>query len=321
MASSNKINIGISLLLLCAVGSVANASMTITVDADMRYHLDHRGKGEAKAEAVGISLRKVFADTYGDRVIFFTVVDAMDNFREVMVDQGYVQYKGPMGKWNVTLGRYIVPFGLLPNYSTKRLLIKTQEYETVGLNSDTGLQISGVLKDFDYALSFSQGIGTNRWFNNGREFLVTARISHEGLDFEDWKIGLSGLWGKVLPDQSHGGHRNMSHMPVRKNLFAVDLIKYHGLAVMRAEASVGEEEKHFLNGIFLGVDYAILPKTDLNFAYTRLQKNTQSQDVVTTGFTYNWFGGFQIRAAHSFSLGGSHDVSSFQIYNIITRNF
>lgn len=311
------INLAIVLSLLFVVTSKASASLSLTADMDSRYQNTDFEEDELKVEAVGLSLKKVFSDAQGDRVILFTLLDAMDNFREVMVDQGYVQYKGPMGRWNIILGRYIAPFGLLPNYSTKRLLIKTLEYETAGLSSDSGLQVSGVLKDFDYAVSLSQGTGANRWADIDNEQVVSFRIGRQGADFEDLRVGLSGFLGRVMPDKTHGKTGSAAY----KKLLAVDLIKYHGPMVARAEITVGEEGDKLLNAAFLGADYAIFPKTDLNFAYTHLKKTEHKTDAITVGVTYNLFAGFQIRAAQKFSLRGGEDVSSFQVYNIFTRAF
>ena len=317
-----RINLAIVLVFLFVGTSRVFASLSLTADLDSRYENTDFEDGEAKVEALGLSLKKVFADDKGDRIILFTLLDAMDNFREVMVDQAYVQYKGPMGKWNIILGRYIVPFGLLPNYSTKRLLIKTLEYDTLGLNSDSGLQVSGVIQDFDYAFSLSQGTGTNRWADIDNEPVVSFRLGRQGADFEDVRVGLSGFWGRVMPDKTHGELGPAAY----KKLLAIDLIKYQGPMVARAEITVGEEDDKFLNGAFLGADYAILPKTDLNFAYTHLNKTGHHQtryktDALTVGVTYNLFAGFQIRAAQKFSLRGDEDVSSFQVYNIFTRTF
>ncbi len=310
-------NLAIVLVFLCVGTSTVSAALTLTADLDSRYVYTDSDGDEAKVEAAGFSLKKVFADEKGDRVILFTLVEAMDNFQDVMVDQSYVQYKGPMGRWNIFLGRAIVPFGLLSNYSTERLLIKTLEYDTLGLSSDSGLQISGVVKDYDYAFSLSQGTGTNRWSDIDDEPAVSFRIGRQGTDFEDIRLGLSGFLGRVMPDETHSARDPATY----KKLLAVDLVKYHEPMVARAELTVGEQEDSLLNGAFLGADYAILPKTDLNFAYTYLNKTGYKTDELTVGLTYNLFTGFQIRAAQQFSLRGGEDVSSFQVYNIFTRTF
>ncbi len=295
----------------------ANASFTLTADLDSRYQKVESKDGKTKVDALGVSLKKVFADTKGDRLILFTMIDAMDNFNEVMVDQGYLQYKGPMGKWNVVLGRYALPFGLLPNYSSSRLLTETLEYKTIGLSSDSGIQLLGVLDDFDYAFSLSQGVGVNQWKDEDHEPVVSFRLGHQGIDFEDVRIGLSGFWGKSMSDQFHHDTISESY----KKLLALDVIKYHGPLVFRSEITAGQEDGQGLNGVFVGSDYAILPKTDVNLAYNHIEKAKHKTDALTVGITYNLFSGFQIRAAQKFSLKGEEDALSFQVYNIFTRTF
>ncbi len=211
------------------------ATVLLTGDMDIRYKNIDFERQETELHAIGISLKKVFADKMGDRLTLFLLAETMHNFKENRVDQGYLQYKGPLGKWNITLGRYRLPYGLLPNYSAKRLLINTIEDEVIGFHSDNGLQLSGVLKNFDYAISLSQGVGhvfkpidTN---NNG---LISFRVGYQGADFEDWRIGLSGLSGRIT-QETH----NKSEV-LNKKLFGVDLIKYSGPLVLRGEISFGE---------------------------------------------------------------------------------
>lgn len=48
-------------------------------------------------------------------------------------------YKGPLGRWNIRLGRYRLPYGLVSNYSTDRVLIQGIEEEAIGFCADNGL--------------------------------------------------------------------------------------------------------------------------------------------------------------------------------------
>lgn len=298
-------------LLIMGSARVAEAALFVTADKDLRYSDD-----EFKVEALGLSLRKVFADEKGDRIILFTVLETMHNFKETMLEQGYFQYKGPLGRWNLILGRYLLPFGLLPNYSTKRLLIESLEYETIGIRSDQGFKLSGMIKDFDYAISLSQGVGVRKWTDIDNDWLITTRVGYQGVDFEDLRVGLSGLLGRVLPDKMH----SIGHNPAYKKLLALDLIKYYSLWVLRAELTFGEEENKRLNGIFTGVDYALFPRTDLNLGYTHLNRGGDKKDALTIGLTYN-LAGFQIRAAQKLSLGGEQDEFSFQVYRLFSWTF
>lgn len=293
------------IVLLIIIVQPIHASLFFNVDVDLRYK-----DNKFKIEALGLSGRKIFADKHGDRIILFALIDSMHNFQETTLEQAYIQYKGPMGRWNIILGRYLLPFGLLPNYSTKRLLIESLEYETIGIYSDQGLQISGVIKEFDYAIFLSQGIGSKRWTDVDNNWLVTSRVGYQGIDFEDLRVGLSILLGSVLP-----GKHNMEGVSKYKQLLALDLIKYRGPIVARIELTIGKEDDKRLNGIFAGFDYALFPRADLNIGYIHLNKGGGKKDVLTLGLTYN-LAGFQIRAAQS--LGGKQNEFSFQVYKIFT---
>ncbi len=289
----------------------AEAALFITADKDLRYQDD-----KFKVEALGLSLRKVFADERGDRIILFTQIDSMHDFQETMLEQVYIQYKGPLGRWNLTAGRYILPFGLLPNYRSKRLLIDTLEYETIGIGFDNGLQLSGVLKNFDYAISVSQGVGVRRWTDIDNDGLITARVGYQGVDFEDLRVGFSALSGRALSDKIHNPMKHSKY----KNLVALDLTKYYGLMAWRGELTFGEEAGKRLSGIFSGVDYALFPRIDLNLGLTHLNRDGDKKDALTIGLTYN-LAGFQIRAAQKSSLGGDRDEFSFQVYRLFTWTF
>jgi hypothetical protein len=299
-------------IVLVGIVPVASAALFLTADADLRY-----SDGKAEVNALGLNLRRTFADERGDRIILFTTMDAMHNFEAWMIDQAYVQYKGPLGRWNLTLGRYLLPFGLLPNYSTKRLLVKTLEYETIGLRSDNGLKLSGMVGDFDYALSLSQGVGIRRWTDIDNDWLITARVGRPGVDFEELRIGLSALYGRITPDKIHGH----GGPPKDKQLLALDLIRYYGPLVWRAELILGKENDKRLHGTFFGADYALFPRTDLNLGYTYFDRDGGRKEALTVGLTYNIAGG-QIRVAQKFGLGGDYeDKFSFQVYKFFTHIF
>lgn len=301
----------LAIFFIFSFTKVVDATFFLSADSDLRYRsMDD----EFKVEALGLSLRKVVSDKKGDRFVFFTLLEAMHNFEEVMLDQAYLMYKGPLGKWNITAGRYRLPFGLLPNYSTERLLIKTLEHKTIGIESDNGLLLSGVLKDYDYAFSISQGVGTEKWRDIDNNKLFTFRIGCEGDDFEDLRVGFSGLLGEVMYEHNKE--------ILYKKLLAVDMIKYAGQAVLRSEISFGEEENKGLLGLFSGIDYAIFPKAELNIGYSYLNKEHNSHvNAVSMGLTYTLFG-FQIRIAQKLSFTKEErDEFSFQVYRIFNYSF
>ena len=303
----------VALIFIFVFQEKANAAFFITADTDLRYTTK---ENKLKIEGSGVSLRKIISDRKGDRIILFTLLDAMDNFEKIMFDQSYIQYKGPLGRWNVTAGRFRLPFGLLPNYSTKRLLIKTLEYKTIGLAEDTGLLFSGVLRDFDYGVSISHGEGHGRWTDRDTDKLLTFRIGYQGVDFEDLRIGLSGLSGRVM--QKHT--RDILY----KELLAVDVIKYYGQIAMRGELSLGRQEQKNLIGFFSGIDYTIFPRVELNTGYTYSHKGHHSNlNALNVGLSYYGLPfGIQIRLAQKISfLREDKDEFSSQVYSTFSYSF
>ncbi|MFQ3675039.1 MAG: hypothetical protein SNJ64_00670 [Endomicrobiia bacterium] len=305
-------------VLICVVKH-GDANLLLTTDFDGRYKYVSFDESELHLHAIGVSLRKTFADKLGDRLTLFLLAETMHNFKKTMIDQGYVQYKGPLGKWNITLGRYRLPFGLLPDYSTNRLLITTVESETIGLSSDNGLQLSGTIKDFDYAISLSQGIGQKfKSIDKDKNGLVSFRLGYQGVDFEDFKVGISGLFGKIISDE------NNDSSVLNKKLLSIDLTKYSGRRVFRGEFSFGEENDEKLLGIFLGSDYALFPKTDINLGYSLVKLSEYKKiHFLNVGLTFSLFSGFQIRIAQKMPIKmekGKNELL-FQVYYIFSRIF
>jgi len=89
----------------------AVASWNLSADVDARYRWEDRDDYEANLHRVGASVRKTFADDRGDRFILFALVEAEDDFDEIIAHEFYGQYKGPLGAWSLTTGRFGLPGG------------------------------------------------------------------------------------------------------------------------------------------------------------------------------------------------------------------
>lgn len=304
-----KILSGIALLFIST-----QASLFITADIDLRYRNIDFDKHTLAIEAVGLNARKIFKDSKGDRLILFAVADLMHNLSDFEIEQAYAMYKGPLGKWNISLGRLQIPFGLLPNYSTKRFLISSFKHNLpdtpTGIVSDNGLQVSGLFNNFDYAISLTQDTRTYKWLNIDN-WLGVARVGYQGLDFEDIRIGISGFTGKIIEAETH--NHNHKDTALHKTLFAIDVIKYYGLFVTRAELVFGKAEHKNIIGWFAVIDYALFPNTNLNIAYNYL---TEKDHSVFMGLTYDLYPGLQIRAGQKMSLIGENNEFSVQLYKI-----
>lgn len=118
-------------------------------------------------------LGRFFADASGDRLILVGQLDAENNFEDIRLYNTYAQLKGPLGHVNLWLGRYILPFGLLANYDTERLLVQSLDPQSLGIKLDLGAQVLGYFGPLDYAVSVSQGTGKGVNDPDGNKLLTT----------------------------------------------------------------------------------------------------------------------------------------------------
>ncbi len=178
------------------------------------------------ADQAGIGIKKIFSDDSVDRVQLFLRGEASDNFKEKNLEQLYAKYKGPMGKWNFTLGRMSVPFGLITEYDTEWEIIKTQELKTIGYKYDDGIKVSGFAGLFDYSLLISCGEG----IESGTEDSSGSgafKVAYKGMDSESFNTGLSLLYNRTSDSN--------------RRLAGIDIIKYYGPLISRNEFVIGEE--------------------------------------------------------------------------------
>jgi hypothetical protein len=304
-------------ILVIGVARVGAATF-ITADLDVRYryrgYTDHR----VGVEGLGLGVRQVFADTAGDRLTLFAFAQAWHDFNEVMLEQGYVQYKGPMGAWAVSLGRFTVPFGLLPNYQTERLLLKTLEDVTLGMLTDSGAMLSGVVHDFDYAVSFTQGIGVSGWRAVHGSGVISGRLGWQGADDTGVRLGVSAAYGATVPDTMHGGGHDTERRVRERRLVAADAIKYSGTRVFRAEITGGTVDAEPFFGAFWGVDFGVASAVDLSVGHRYVHHGPERAFAVTGGVSFNDIFGFQVRIAQEyFFIGeGAHEFT-VQVYRAI----
>lgn len=229
------------------------------------------GGNKTSLEKAGFGLKEIIGDGSGDRLLFYLRAEAAENFSEGSVEQLYAKYKGPMGKWNVTLGRTLVPFGLITDYDTEWTIVKTQEDHTVGFKSDDGLKLSGYYGPFDYDLLLSRGRGPEPQDVSGRDKLGSAKVAYKAGESEDLKFGLSALGGTVSGRE--------------KNLAGIDVAGYLGPLAGRGELVTGRADGRELLSVFAGLDYGVAAALDLNLAYNYFKSGAR-ETVLTAGSTY-----------------------------------
>ena len=286
--------------------AVANAGRPqISGGIDARFIGSNDDQGEAKVEGIFLNLRKVFSDNKADRIIAVAQMDWDDNFHSLRPYQTYVHYKGPLGRWNLLVGHFILPFGLLQDFDSERLLIQTEEFRNLGIKLDTGAKASGHLGDFNYSLSVSQGIGRYRIHDNDENKLIVGRI---GLDQKNWTGGVSILNGRVFT--------KIDGAPLSdyRNLSALDATGFFGPTTVRVEAAAGKSGGKNEKAAYLGIDHAVSTRLELNLKYAYWKENLTWQDW-GIGLSYNIWRRFITRAAYQYqhSQEDDHEVS-IQIY-------
>jgi hypothetical protein len=285
----------------------------LSADADARVRWRHPSDFAAEIHAVGLSVRKTFADRSGDRYIFAGLLEAVHNFSELMVHELYFRYKGPMGLWNVTLGRFGIPYGLLTSFSTSRLLFESIPEDVVGLDADNGIMVSGIVGMLDYGVSITQGYGVHRLPEFPGEGLGVARL---GLTFggaEEFALGVSLAYGNVATE--HGGHT-----AARRLAGGLDATANMGRTVLRGQIDAVRRDVHWLVTGYALLDFAVHRRVDLS-AGARALHDSSTAGAVYAGFTFKppWFtlrGGYSY--AHSDKPG--HEVS-LQVYRLFAFTF
>lgn len=285
---------------------------------DGRYINTNGNEHDAELEGLFLNLRKVFSDAKGDRLIAVGQFDADHNFEKIRPYQTYLQYKGPLGKWNVRAGHYILPFGLLLDYDTERLLLKTMEPVSLGIKLDTGIEVLGFLGDFDYAVSLSQGVGRNRLTDVDNDKLLASRIGWQG---EDINIGLSGFIGEVLAEKDSVVRQDLGLGRFYAKRLGIDITRYIDRLTLRAELSGGEDIKKSVGGGIVKADYALTPKLELNLKYAYWQRGGE-RNFSGAGFSYQLSKGLFLRIADEYQWGKEDkNVAALQTYLEFSKQF
>jgi hypothetical protein len=308
MEKSKLIKASICLLLFLSFQAKA---LQIDLEGSMQYQNTDFKQNNTSINMVGLGLRKIISDKKGDRLQLFLKTEAEDNFEEINLSQIYAKYKGPMGKWNLTLGRSLIPFGLITDFDSEFLILKTQEKKTVGFKTTDGLKLSGFWKNIDYEMLVSPGKWSEHSNKISEDKMIAFKLSHKGFDVEDWQFGVSFLTGEFADTD--------------KSLASVDIIKFKGLLVSRNEFAIGKAEDEYLYSVFAGIDYSVLPAVDLNLAYTFF-KTEFTENTALLGFSYNTpVYGFMLRAGNKYTFkddtGEDKNEIFIQIYNRFSHFF
>ena len=281
-------------------------SENLQISGGVDGRLEWKESHSVRPELAGmfLNLRKVFRDELGDRWIVSLQGDADDTFEKFRSYQSFLQYKGPLGKWNIRAGHYILPFGLLHNYDTERLIFQTAEEETLGIKLDSGVQAFGYFGDWDWNVSLSEGIG-RRWFDEWDDnFLVTTRLGWNG---GTWKAGISTFTGRVKTSEEFSlGEKNLEQQKV-----GIDWTREAGPWVIRAEGLGGLEDHQGMGGGLLLVDYALTDRFEINTKYA-LTGRSEIEQEAGAGFTFKLGKGWILRAGYFLNANEDEIRNEFQ---------
>lgn len=267
----------------------------------------------ALVEGAFLNLRKVWSDDVGDRWIGVAQVDVDDNARRIRPYQVYLQYKGPLGAWNVRAGHYLLPVGLLATYDTERLLLHGLEKTSLGIRKDTGVELFGRFGAWDYAASLTDGLSDVRFIDADARPTVTARLAYVRGESQ---IGVSTVLGRVLvdPDFGHEGG------PVRERRVALDATTSRGPLTVRGEVVAGTNDGQAVAGGLLLGDYALTSKLELNTQYAYWNRRDEPH-AIGIGVSYQVRSGLFVRGADVYRMGkDKRNGFSFQIYYEFSRH-
>lgn len=287
--------------------SVSAQSVQISGGADGRMVGEDFRTVEAVMEGVFLNVQKTFRDEMGDRWLAAFQVDWEDNFRELLPYQTFLQYKGPLGRWNIRAGHFLLPFSLQSTHDTERLLFRTLEEDMTGMRLDWGLGSFGYAGDFNWFAALTSGLG-EAWPVHAPEGLVaTGRIGYED---QAWSGGVSVLAGegRFVPDENRKG------IALRQQKAAVDVSAFLGPWVLRAEGIGGREEDRVSGGGNLLVDVALSRFWEINGKAALLHRESLRSEA-GGGLTFQWQG-FKARLADAWirAEGRHFNRAEAQIY-------
>jgi hypothetical protein len=237
-----------------------------------------------------------------------------DDLSDVILHESYLRYKGPMSRWNVTLGRFQLPFSLLTGFSTNRFLYESLTPLTAGLHADGGVMVSGAIRDFDYGIAATQGLGVHGDPDLDGLELLSGRIGWTFGDAGEMSAGVSAMIGRTP-----GAHDDTR---VERRIIGLDGTAQSGLWITRWELQTGTIDSDAFAGGFIMMDFGVLPRMDLTGAVDLMhfQRTTTGTFYLGLGYRSPWC---VIRGGYTYEISeteNSHGVG-FQLYRMVSLPF
>ena len=258
-------------LLVCPFAGSSHAQV-LSGGIDIRGEARQHEEPELVLEGLFLNYRQVFGDELGDRWIVVVQGDADHNLEKVRPYQTYVQYKGPLGRWNVRAGHFILPFGLLADHDTERLVLNGIEEQAIGIKLDTGLEALGYTGAWDWAVSVTSGVG-RRWPDQpGGHGLAVARLARGS---EAVKTGLSLLAGTIETADDFP----LGPVTMRQRKAALDVAFQRDRWSVRAEGSTGTEDGNWMGSGVVLATMGLRAGIDLDAKYAVISRSTADHTV------------------------------------------
>ncbi|HSV75159.1 MAG TPA: hypothetical protein VLH79_15480 [Chthonomonadales bacterium] len=200
--------------------------------------------------------------------------------RQMHFGNAFLVAKLGLGRPNIRVGQFVVPFGNLPVYETHTRPLQTLYAHSLGVRIDRGVSIEGMAGAYDYWLAVMGGNGA-RGDNDGRPmFVARAARRFELPGGGRLTAGVSGLRGDSMPrfvtgvdpTMAHGG----MHMPLHHILDFTDKARWAldgEFELMqdtwRAELVAGRDTDGEVDGQFLQWNRALAGGAELTAQVAR----------------------------------------------------
>lgn len=304
----------IEILFLLGISFASLLGFTVSFDTDLRYNIYEWKENNAEVNLIGLSLRKVFSDSKGDRLNIVLTPEIEDNFKEFMIHQFYVNYKGAMGLWNISLGRRYIPYGLLYSFDQTRLLYYSP-HPVLTFDSDDGIMLWGAIDRFDYAVSFTLGHGHPNSLTIDYPKLFAARSGFAIGNTEENNVGISFMYGKMYYSHSEGIKYT------DKKAVGFDFTFYWANLIGRVESNAGFIDTSSFGSIAIIADIALTSKIDLTGVFKIMrEEGIYKDDMVFLGTSFT-HGYLKLRGGYSYAFFKKPSQAlSFQLYYLYTFN-
>ncbi len=191
-----------------------------------------------------LNIKSSYADQSGDRLIFTLQIPYSPHWKTEMFlyhyGDVYAIVKGALGRPNIKIGRFDIPFGLLKTFDSHFTLLPQLFDQGLGIKKDIGAQVFGYYKILTYDISFTQGF--NRWEMARNDRPITARI---GLENDAIKCGIS-YYNSTHP---------MGEMGEMKRI-GIDIEKNINPIILRAEVMYGDNPQG--KGFNVMIDFPLI---------------------------------------------------------------